>query len=563
MQAVELTKLLAALAEPGDRTDDARRVATALGAVDLVILIQDVETDVYLPSLGLRKTLPGGPEWRGLLASLRNPGIHRAQVPAFDGQSLIAAVACSGERTSAVLLGGHVSDEDADLLRAMLPLLAISLRTQQALAVAIGELSAARYELKQSASLMKSLDEARTQVDRTLIKVDAQARSLEKARKQAEDATLAKDRFMAMLGHELRNPLAPIVTALELLKHRGLWSLEHDIMQRQVGHLMRLVNDLLDMSRIAGGKLVLELEPVELSTAIARALEMTSPLLDQRRNHVELVVPESGLCVAGDMARLAQVFSNLLTNACKYSDPGTQITVTARRDGDNAIVEVVDQGIGIDADMLEAVFGLFEQQGRGLDRAQGGLGLGLAIVRNLVAQHGGKVRAYSDGHGCGSRFVVELPLLGNGTCAPSKKAGVTADATDMHGRILLVDDNTDAASTLAMALRMVGFNVRTAADGLTALRIAEEFCPEVALLDIGLPVMDGYELAERLRKRCGDATKLVALTGYGQRSDRVRATEAGFDAHLVKPVDFSAVLLTLTRMLDRTPADASSPSSEH
>lgn len=561
MQAVELIKLLAALAEPGDRTDSARCVAEALGADDLILLVKDADTDVYLPSLGPRKTLPGGPEWRGLLAILPNPGIHRAQVPALDGLSLTAAVACSGERMSAVLLGGHVSDDEAALLRSMLPLLSISLRTQQALAVAVGELSGARYELKQSASLMKSLDEARTQVDRTLIKVDAQARSLEKARKHAEDATLAKDRFMAMLGHELRNPLAPIVTALELLKHRGLWSLEHDIMQRQVGHLMRLVNDLLDMSRIAGGKLVLELGTVELSTAIARALEMTSPLLDQRRNHVEVAVPESGLCVSGDMARLAQVFSNLLTNACKYSDPGTQITVNARREGDSAIVEVVDQGIGIDADMLEAVFGLFEQQGRGLDRAQGGLGLGLAIVRNLVAQHGGKVHATSAGHSRGSRFVVELPLLDHSACAAIEEKDVAADSPDMHGKILLVDDNTDAASTLAMALRMVGFDVRTAADGLTALRIAEDFCPDVALLDIGLPVMDGYELAERMRKRCGSATKLVALTGYGQRSDRLRATEAGFDAHLVKPVDFSDVLLTLTQMLSAHEAAAPAPAN--
>lgn len=556
MRAVELTTLLADLAVPGDRTLPARRLAGALGAEDMMVLIQDTDTDVYLPSLGLRKTLPGGPQWRALLAKLRTPGIHRAQVPAFNGPEVTNAVACSSEGASAVLLGGHVDDEDAELVRALLPLLAFSLRTEQSLAVAVGELSAARFELKQSASLMQALDEARAEVDRTLVKVDAQARSLQQARTQAEEATLAKDRFMAMLGHELRNPLSPIVTALELLRHRGVWSPEHDIMQRQVGQLMRLVNDLLDISRITGGKLVLQLEPVDLAEVIGRALEMTRPLLDQRRHALDIVVPDHGLCVSGDMGRLAQVFSNLLNNASKYSDPGSQITVTARRDGNTGIVEIADHGIGIDPDLLESVFGLFEQQGRGMDRAQGGLGLGLTIVRNLVMQHGGNVHAHSDGRGLGSRFVVELPLLGTEVCEPAHEEVAVQDAPDMHGNILLVDDNIDAAATLAMALRLVGFDVRTAGDGMTALALVGDFRPDVALLDIGLPVMDGYELARQLRVRCGSAVGLVALTGYGQRSDRERAEACGFDAHLVKPVDFADVLTTLTHMLNlRTAAN--------
>ncbi len=544
----KLISLLAALAEPGDRTAAARAVAQALGAEDLMVLIQDTEADVYLPALGLRKTLPGGAAWRQLLTMLRGPGVHRAQVPGLHHEALMPAVACSSEKSSAVLLGGQVSDEDARLLSSLLPLLTTNLRTQHALAVAVGELSAARHELKQSASLMKSLDEARTQVDQTLVQVDAQARSLERARARAEEATLAKDRFMAMLGHELRNPLAPIVTALDLLRHRGLWSHEHDIMHRQVGHLMRLVNDLLDMSRITGGKLVLQLQSVELGAVVARALEMTSPLLEQRRHHVDVVLPEGDLCVSGDPARLAQVFSNLLTNAAKYSDPGTKITLAARRDADMATVEVTDQGIGIDPDMLEEVFGLFEQQGRGLDRAQGGLGLGLTIVRTLVTQHGGRVRAYSDGHGRGSRFVVQLPLLRMDSCKPVVEEAKPPNTPVMQGNVLLVDDNADAVATLAMALRMVGFDVRTAGDGVTALRLLSDFHPDVALLDIGLPVMDGYELARRVRKRYGDA-RLVALTGYGQRSDRLRATESGFDAHLVKPVDFADVLKTLSHLL--------------
>lgn len=549
MRAVDLTTLLADLAVPGDRSIPARRVAAALGAEDLMVLLRDAETDVYLPSLGLRKTLPGGPQWRALLADLRHPGIHRAQVPAFDAPVEKAAVACSIEGASAVLLGGRVRDKDAKLVRALLPMLAFSLRTEKSLAIAVGELTAARFELQQSASLMQALDEARAEVDRTLVKVDAQARSLQHARAQAEEATLAKDRFMAMLGHELRNPLSPIVTALELLRHRGVWSPEHDIMQRQVAQLMRLVDDLLDVSRITGGKLELKLGPLDIADVIGRALEMTKPLFNQRRHRLEVVLPESGLWVSGDAGRLAQVFSNLLTNACKYSDPGTQITVTARRVENTCVVQFADQGIGIDPDMLETVFDLFEQQGRGLDRAQGGLGLGLAIVRNLVLQHGGKVHAHSDGRGLGSRFVVELPLLSTEARETAHDEPALSIPPDMHGNILLVDDNSDAAATLAMALRLVGFDVRTAGDGLAALGLLDDFEPDVALLDIGLPVMDGYELAGKLRERCGRTIRLVALTGYGQPADRLRAETSGFDAHLVKPVDFTDVLTTLTHML--------------
>jgi CheY-like chemotaxis protein len=211
---------------------------------------------------------------------------------------------------------------------------------------------------------------------------------------------------------------------------------------------------------------------------------------------------------------------------------------------------VVDQGIGIDPTQLEAVFGLFEQQGRGLDRAQGGLGLGLAIVRNLITQHGGGVRAYSDGHGHGSRFVVTLPPLSHPVPTAAATQPGEARAAPLHGNILLVDDNADAAATLAMGLRLVGFEVRTAADGPTALTLVAEWVPDVALLDIGLPVMDGYELAGLLRARCGPSIRLIALTGYGQRSDRIRAAAAGFDAHLDKPVEFSEVLATLERVLD-------------
>lgn len=550
LQAKDLVALMTALAETRDRAGAAGRTARALGAEDLMMLSRDPDSDAYLPVLGLRKTLPGGGQWQDFLQTLRTPGVHRGELPALHGNRVVPAVGCSAAGTAAVLLGGRVSDHDASALRSMLPLLGTALRSQQALAVASGELMAARNELKESDSLMRSLDEARREVDQTLIELDAQARSLHEARSRAEDATLAKDHFLAMLGHELRNPLSPIVTGLDLLRMRGVWSPEHDIIQRQVGHLLHLVDDLLDISRITRGHLTLEREAIEVAPVITRALEMTAPLLDLRAHQVHIDVPARGLCVSGDPARLAQVFSNLINNAAKYSNPGAPIRIAACQDGAQVRVEVADEGIGIDSHMLEAVFDLFEQQSHGLDRAQGGLGLGLAIVRSLVVQHGGQVRVSSQGQGRGSCFTVELPRLSDEVCERRALAPAAAARVPMRGRILLVDDNADAASTLAKALQASGFEVRTAGDGPEALRLATGFRADVALLDIGLPVMDGYELAGLLRELWGEPTRLVALTGYGQESDRLRARDAGFDAHLVKPVEWPLLERTLHGLLD-------------
>ncbi|MDQ3289247.1 MAG: ATP-binding protein [Pseudomonadota bacterium] len=545
MGDTDLLALIAKLVDAEDRAAATRAAAAALGAEEMILLSRDPGTDAYLPVPGSRRTLPGGLEWHRFLAGLGKGGSQRAKLPVSDEREPVAAVACSDEDTAIVLLGSDVDDGLVAGLCSVLPLLRVMLRSQQALAIAQGELAASRYELKQSAALMKSLDEARRQHDRSLIELDAQAHSLCSARARAEQATLAKDRFLAMLGHELRNPLSPIVTALELIRHRGLWSPEHEIMQRQVRHLLRLVDDLLDISRITGDKLVLARENLELASVIEHAVEMSSPLLEQRRHHLDARVPVRGLAVFGDPARLAQVFSNLITNAAKYSNPGSPITITAHRCGDVARVEVIDQGIGIDPSMLEGVFEMFEQQERGLDRSQGGLGLGLAIVRNLVVQHGGRVEALSEGQGHGSRFVVELPLV---TCASQHAGGAEVEASEsghMRGTVLVVDDNEDAASTLASVLRYAGFEVRTASEGLSALRIAAEFRPDAALLDIGLPVMDGYELARRLRAEYGAGIRLVAITGYGRDSDREQAARAGFDMHLVKPVDLNVLERTL------------------
>jgi signal transduction histidine kinase len=372
------------------------------------------------------------------------------------------------------------------------------------------------------------------------------------ARAQAELASRAKDEFLAVLGHELRNPLAPMVTALRLLQMKGVRALELEVMERQVGALVRLVDDLMDVSRITRGKIELRKSPIELSGVVLRGLETASPLLEQRRHGVDLQVPPEGLLVEGDPDRLSQVISNLLTNAAKYSDPGSEIHVVAEKVDGHARLRIRDHGIGIAPEMLTRVFEMFVQQPQALDRAKGGIGIGLGIVRSLVELHHGRVWASSAGPGTGSEFVVELPLLPqpdatNYRPTPRHKINTAEVNASRPARILIVDDNEDAAELLAEFLTDLGHEVRTAHDGPSALELAATFSPTICLVDIGLPVMDGYEVARRLRQLNGIPRNLrmMALTGYGQESDRLRSTEAGFDGHLVKPVDLEVLVKSL------------------
>lgn len=382
----------------------------------------------------------------------------------------------------------------------------------------------------------------------------------------AETANRAKDEFLAMLGHELRNPLSPILTALQLMKLRGHDTSLHErtVIERQVQHLARLVDDLLDVSRIARGKVELKREVVELSEVVAHAIEVASPLLEQRTQRLAVDVPRQGLCVDGDPARLSQVLSNLVTNAAKYTPPGGEIAISASREGSDAVLRVRDTGVGIPADVLPRVFDLFMQGGQPIDRAQGGLGLGLTIVRSLTERHGGTVTAHSDGPGTGSEFVVRLPAAQSADAAERVQAAALAPAVEGSAarvRILIVDDNADAAELLAYALALTGYETFVAHDGPTALRLIETVTPDAAFLDIGLPVMDGYELATRLRSTPGLARiRLIAVTGYGQESDRKRSAAAGFDYHLVKPVSLDQITEVVAQLLAGPDHDRMPPS---
>jgi PAS domain S-box-containing protein len=375
--------------------------------------------------------------------------------------------------------------------------------------------------------------------------------ALRQSQHDLTEANRVKDEFLAMLGHELRNPLAPISTAVQLIRLRGGQSREIAVIDRQVGHLTRLVDDLLDVSRITRGKIELDRRPVELWDAVARAIEVASPLLEQRRHLVDVDVPSSGLVVDADIHRLAQVISNLLTNAAKYSDPESRIAVRGQRVQDTVQLKVSDEGIGIAPEMLSRVFDAFVQQTQSIDRSGGGLGLGLTIVRSLVQMHGGAVHAESLGAGRGSAFVVELPIAQGRRSEPVKMQKAAVPSSSNRRRVLVVDDNEDAAEMLAGALAQIGYDVAIAHDGPSALERAGAFDPDVALLDIGLPVIDGYELAERLRMQASGHRhlSLIAVTGYGQDADRVRSDRAGFERHLVKPIDLQQLAVVLESTL--------------
>jgi signal transduction histidine kinase/CheY-like chemotaxis protein len=538
----ETVQLVAALADATGRDAAAAALAARTGAEALFLFVEDDEVDALLPAPGLPQTISGGPEWRAFLRDLRAPGLHRGTVAYPSAQQIQPAVACSGSGVALVFVGAGCDGVGVESLSLMLPLIGSTLRADHAAAAAIGELRVAREDARLAGVLAKALDTARADLER-------QAKSLVEARSRAEEATRAKDEFLAMLGHELRNPLAPMVTALQILRMKGIVSREHEVLERQVTQQMRLVDDLLDVSRIARGKVELRKERFELAAVAARAVEIASPLLERKRQNLVVDITPEGLPIEGDSDRLAQVFSNLLSNAAKYSDANTRIGFTAERKGSSAVVHVKDEGFGIEPHMLEAIFETFTQQVQSIDRSQGGLGLGLAIVKNLVSLHGGTVVARSDGPGTGSEFIVTLPLslAVASTLQPvAAKALLTTSAVGRSERVLVVDDNEDAAEMLAAALTELGYVVRTSPDGPSALLAAKDFRPQIALLDIGLPVMDGHELCKRMRDaQASESLRLVALTGYGQASDKARSTEAGFDAHLVKPVDLRRLEILL------------------
>ena len=370
---------------------------------------------------------------------------------------------------------------------------------------------------------------------------------------EREEASRAKDEFLAMLGHELRNPLAPIVTSLALIKRQSTEPLSryHAIIERQVNHLSRLVDDLLDVSRITRGQVELKKENIQVRSILLRALESVAPLFEQRRHELAVDLADESAWVFGDMTRLTQVFANLLTNAAKYTDPNGKIWVTMRFEGHYVQVSVRDNGSGITAQLMPRLFSLFEQGKTTIERSAGGLGIGLALVKKFVELHGGTVVAASAGPGTGSEFTVRLPLatrVGEGaTSAIDPPRSDLQRQAPVGLRVMLVDDNADILESMEAILSDSGFDVATALDPIEALSVAAAFNPNIAILDLGLPGMDGYQLAAELRRRLPSRSlRLIALSGYGQTGDRQRSAAAGFERHLVKPIDFEDLIACLT-----------------
>ena len=363
-----------------------------------------------------------------------------------------------------------------------------------------------------------------------------------------------KDEFLATLSHELRNPLAPLRNGLQLLKpakaDAGMMDRTWRMMDMQLRQMVRLIDDLVDVSRINNDRIALNKELVSLDKVIRHAIETSAPIIDAQQHNLSVDLPAHDVTLDGDVVRLTQIFANLLSNAAKYTLRGGNIQIKVEQRDDSVTVRIIDNGIGIPPEMLDRVFDMFMQVDNSIERSQGGLGIGLSLVKRLVQMHGGTVEARSKGIGTGSEFMVRLPTASKPTPIEPKGAGkVDAAAEPMHRRILVVDDNKDSATSLALILGLKGHETKTANDGLQAIEVADEFQPHVVLLDIGMPRLNGYETARLMRqKEWGQQALLVALTGWGQETDRIRSTDAGFDAHLTKPVEVAAIQRLLATM---------------
>lgn len=434
-----------------------------------------------------------------------------------------------------------------EILRSKVVVLAELFRKRRELQLANERLAAANEALRTEKArelelLNESLRLANVELAQRNVDLQAQIGERTRAETQLRELDRRKDEFLATLAHELRNPLAPLRNAVSIRKLTGSDDPMQHMMERQLGLLVRLIDDLLDVARISRGKLTLKPEPTTLQDILHAAIETASPLLEAGAHPLQLALPEVPLPMLADGERLSQVFSNLLSNAAKYSDAGRPIEVVAQREGAFVTVSVHDRGIGLTQRQIDEVFELFAQVDTSVERARGGLGIGLTLVKQLVEMHGGQIRVTSEGLGHGCTFTVKLPLREAPLDAAPKRALPHREAPAGSRRILVLDDNRDAADTLAMMLELLGHEVHKLYDPHEALEKVESFDPDLVFLDIGMPNLSGYELAQRLRAMPrGNERVLVAVTGWGQPDDRRRTAEAGFDHHLVKPPDLDIV----------------------
>jgi signal transduction histidine kinase len=561
MIAFELVSIFIRLQAPETRLAATGELARYAGVAQVLVFGKDVEIGLFLPAPGLPQTLREGRRWQDFLRRCAENGRAQSSLPwASAGADLPAWGQCDpGASSIIVFLGAQPAAPERAAIDALLPLLGAKLAGERTELAAAGLAAAARDSHRRASELNAALDASRRELQSAYQRVEQELVSRREAEARLRDADRRKDEFLAMLAHELRNPLAPIGMAAHVLRLGAVTParLQHtcEIIDRQITHMTSLLDDLLDVSRVTGGLVALAQELHDMGAIVRDALEQARPLIDARRHRLTLALPRELAQVCGDSTRLVQIVTNLLNNASKYTPEGGTIALELTQDAATVQVRVRDDGIGIDAALLPHVFDLFIQGERSAHRTQGGLGLGLALVKSLVERHGGSVSAASAGHGAGSEFTIRLPRArGDAPVLPAPSAAGAGSACGAGVLdILIVDDNADAADTLSLFLGAVGHRVHVAYDGANALELAAAAAPHVLLLDIGLPDIDGYELARRLRPMAQTAhATLIALTGYGQPEDRERAIGAGFDDHLTKPVDAAA----LVRLLSALPPPA-------
>lgn len=523
--------LLIGLSTPASRAAAARSLAARLGVDEVLLFVRDPELGALLPAAGMAQTLRGGPSWwQFLKEDVVADGLHRREVE-FPPGCWRGASACTGDRVTVVMLGADPAAADLAALQAALPWLAATLINEQRLQWAQVELRQARELSQRSAALSQALESARSEAAQLNV--------------QLREEDRRKDQFLAMLAHELRNPLAGVVASLQVLRHGKLDSpTQHKtlaLMERQSFQLQRLVDDLMDVARVNHGKIALDLQPLVLQDVLHGSVENNRHSMQARGHTLTLRIAEQQLVVKADAMRLTQVFSNLLHNAIKYTDSGGQISIDAQQMGDSVKVSVTDSGVGIDPTMLESVFKLFQQAPVALDRSLGGLGLGLTLVRKLLALHDGRVEAHSGGHGQGSTFMVWLPLHAGPPLAraPAPGAALDAHADPLH--VLVIEDNADVAEALCELLSVYGHSAESASRGKAGLARIERGDIDLVLLDLGLPDIDGYEVVKQIRAAGHRTLPVVALTGYGGADVAQAAREAGFDDHRVKPLGDDAL----------------------
>lgn len=544
MNEAAASALLQAFADPQHRSAAADALASALGARRVLVYVRDPELDTMLPAPGLPKTVAVGAGWREFLRRCISEPRPTARVN-FPEIGEVTAQACCRDGACIVVLGDEVPASALDVLAPAFPLLAALLRAQHALATERAEADLARESAARASELARALEAARGAAGELNLQL----------RREHE----RKDEFLAILAHELRNPLSPLLASVEVLRRTTAGAdpgclRQLDVMTRQLHQLTRLVDDLLDVSRVSRGMVELRREPVELRVILEDALEVARPLIEARTHVLQMPQQWPEVLLNGDRLRLGQVFANLLTNAAKYTEPGGRITVSVVDDESRVSVVIRDTGMGIPQDMLQRVFDLFAQAPMASVRANGGLGIGLTLVRRLVELHGGQVSAYSRGKGEGSTFTVSLPRVNRPARVAVRRASVaTATPAARPGagqgvRVLVVDDNVDGAQSLATLLECHGAQPCVAHDGQHAIEAARTFDPHLVILDIALPLMDGYEILRRLRQLEDFRAHVVALTGFASEADRQRSSDAGFDAHLVKPLPPGAVESLLARM---------------